>query len=103
MAELIAAFESHGSDWAAGLSALKYLCDDCPACILAAIRQSPAWQKAREEAEERCQPGPELDFDFRADVAEFWREMNAARSAADPPGFYEPGPGLLCEPAENWR
>jgi hypothetical protein len=60
----------------AGMKALRDLCDDCPACILAALRQTkaldylplesdaPAWQK----------------FHFKTALAEFWADLNDAQA-----------------------
>jgi hypothetical protein len=51
-----------------GMKALRDLTNNCPACILAALRQKGI-------------PVPMVDgFDFKAELAEFWSEFNNARA-----------------------
>jgi len=79
MEELVAALERHGDDWAAGMNDLRDVSRDCPACILAAIRQSK-----RLQAVIAVGPDPPLlNFDFRAEVTAFWNHMNAAANERD--------------------
>lgn len=80
--ELIAALRSHeqedGLDYTRGLADLRTLASDCPACILAAIRQSVV--------QKQTNPGSEfgenvrVDFDFKKELAEFWRDVNDSQS-----------------------
>lgn len=81
MADLIAAINS-GHDWDEGMKALREVAENCPACILAAIKQSGAWDKAwREELAEWNEWGdrpihPVLDFSFKDAAAAWLRDMN---------------------------
>ena len=78
--ELIAAFESHAADWTAGLAVVRELCDDCPACILAAIRQSPRLARERDEYKGEGEY-PTVEFDFRTALAGFWDEIKTTEDA----------------------
>lgn len=73
MPNLIAALESCGGDWVAGMRALRELADNCPACILAAIRQTGLNQKI---AEGWMKNPIDLGFNFREAVASFWNDHN---------------------------
>ena len=64
-----------------GMKELRELCENCPACILAAIRQSEI-QKHNNE----CKRGDgefmewiDLGFDFKAEYEAFWSAVNDAR------------------------
>lgn len=70
IAELLVSFESGG--W----KAVGEITDNCPACILAAIRQ---FNKTRPDREEQMWPE---DFDFKKELASFWADMNSARADA---------------------
>ena len=74
MAVLIAAFTGSGEDWEAGVKALREAADGCPACMLAAIRQSGVQRKviAGELGEEPLH----IPFAFREEVDAFWRDYN---------------------------
>ncbi len=51
--------------------------DNCPACILAALRQgSPTWWA---DDVNRSVDNSHVDFDFKKEAAEFWREVNAEK------------------------
>lgn len=54
-----------------GLSKLREIAQNCPACMLAAIRQSGLQQAGDEEG-----PGFSVDFDFQAEKIIFWNEVN---------------------------
>lgn len=69
----------------------KALCDtvdNCPACILAAIRQADVWGKLadeviaeRETGQSRRQLSEEVIwFDFKAKAKEFWREERESQA-----------------------
>ena len=51
----------------AALQSLRLECEDCPACILAAIRQSgiPVWMVS--------------DFDYRSEMENVWQEVKESR------------------------
>jgi hypothetical protein len=77
--ELIAAlrkFENEdGADYTRGVVELRKLADGCPACMLAAIRQSKLQQ---------VDPDAELGsfisipFDFKKELKAFWDDVNDA-------------------------
>ena len=68
--------EHYPIDPAAMMVALRDAADDCPACILSALRQSGI---QREEDYD----GIGMQFDFRAEVDKFWKERNAEGWASD--------------------
>ena len=73
MAELIATVREHGDDAKGLMDALRDVADNCPACILAALRQSGiqrAWADRKYEGKD----APRIEFDFRAEVAQFWSD-----------------------------
>lgn len=69
---LIAALNS-GGDWPEGMKALRDLCENCPACILAAIVQSGV----QVGGEGNGYDPPDLGFDFPKERAAFWMQHNA--------------------------
>lgn len=80
--ELVAAL---GIGDAAGMAALRSVCDNCPACILAAIRQSKTLDHTPMEMSElplAVSPGW-YEFDFKAELAAFWQEINEERANAE--------------------
>ena len=84
VAELGDLLGSRGSDWQAGMAALRAETRDCPGCILAAIRQGrhhqpvagepwdPARRQGLEWATAAGAPG-EFGFDFQAEKAAWWQ------------------------------
>jgi len=70
MDELILILTSHGNNWETAMNALRNATNNCPVCILAAIRQSGI-QKNNTDID--------LHFDFKAELANFWREYNYDR------------------------
>lgn len=56
---------------------LRGATENCPACILAAIRQ--AGLQGWHEDENGVDPGPQYNFDFKKELAAYWAEINAAR------------------------
>jgi hypothetical protein len=58
------------------LTVLRKLVDDCPACILAALRQ----YNRGADMEDWLYP----EFDFKAEMVEFWKEYNASNT----PNYY---------------
>lgn len=60
----------------AAMDELRILSDNCPACILAAIRQS-GLQKVQLD-EEGVNHGIDFEFDFKKELAEFWSVVNDA-------------------------
>jgi hypothetical protein len=53
------------------LSKIRKEADNCPACILAAIRQSKLQYMCDDEG-----MGFRVDFDFKAEKAEWWKNVN---------------------------
>jgi hypothetical protein len=66
--ELIAVLEPRG-----GLERLRDIANNCPACILAAIRQSGCmdWEN----------PATYYEFDFNKELAGFWAEVSDGQEA----------------------
>jgi len=56
------------------LKNLREHVDNCPACILAAIRQSKLQYF---DADEEGDGGFHVDFDFKAEKADWWQRKNA--------------------------
>ena len=52
------------------LTKIREVTDNCPACILAAIRQSKIQYPADEDG-----PGFHVDFDFKIEKAEWWQRV----------------------------
>jgi len=91
MPELVNALEAHGEDWAAGMKDLRDLSENCPACILAAIRQSPKLQAIIASDEFDGVDFPTADFDFRKELASFWDSVRAGQARGDmADGYYGP-------------
>lgn len=65
IADLLSAFENGG--W----KAVGELTENCPACILAAIRQ---FNKAHPDIDEQIWPE---DFDFKKEMTSFWNDVNS--------------------------
>lgn len=85
---LIAALTGHGDDWATGMTELRDLTDDCPACILAAIRQShiqdpPTGLGSGEWVDD---VRSDLGFNYREEHQAFWSRVNE-KNAFDE-GYY---------------
>ena len=56
-----------------GMKELRGLANECPACILAAIRQAKI-----QPVEDYRENGPlDYGFDFKAELASWWEEINA--------------------------
>lgn len=74
MLEMRAALSTASPDH--GMSKLRQLAEDCPMCILAAIRQSgiAKWDGDPEN------PPPDLGFDFKKELAAAWETINDAKS-----------------------
>jgi len=65
--------EALGDGQKEGLDRLRDLANGCPMCILAAITQSGIQHI---EADEDGISGLHVDFDFKKEREEFWREIN---------------------------
>lgn len=79
MAELINALTSCGTDFDAGLEKLKELADDCPACILAAIRQSKVQTPDEyDKQDDTFISGVHINFNFKEALKEMWSQHNNA-------------------------
>lgn len=64
--QLVAEFDANG------YKALRALAENCPACILAALRQSTAWSQS--DPFNGDEP-----FDFKKESALFWNKVNSAK------------------------
>ena len=73
MAELIAAVREQGDDAKGVMVALRAAADNCPACILAGLRQSGIQREWAERGDDGYE-APHIEFDFRAEVAQFWSD-----------------------------
>lgn len=72
IADLVACLSKEKEDF--GMKELRELADECPACILAAIRQSGLQQSYADE--DGFAPGLNFNFDFKAELLEFWNAQN---------------------------
>jgi len=77
---MIAVLTSKGTDYDSGLELLRDLTENCPACILAAIRQSGV-QSAGEYDREGNEMSPyvHVNFDFKKEKESFWNWVNDAK------------------------
>jgi len=81
IAELISALKSGpDDDYKLGLLALRKLAENCPACILAAIRQSGVQRPPSWDGEEDMDPGCSVEFHFKDELAAWWKETNSAEA-----------------------
>lgn len=60
-----------------GMQELRDACENCPACILAAIRCSGIQKYDPDEEGENC--GPDLKFAFKLELEEMWKIVNDAK------------------------
>lgn len=76
VSELIAVIRAHlsGTDGAMATTELRKVACGCPACMLAAIRQSGLQQC--EIDEEGIRLGVDFGFDMKRECAEFWKTVN---------------------------
>ena len=77
IAELMACLNTKKEN--GGLADLRELTENCPICILAAIRQSGIckWDGDPEN------PAYTITFDFKMELASWWSEENNAKAEAD--------------------
>lgn len=61
------------------LTAIRDLSENCPACILAAIRQAKL--QSFDTDENGAFTGFSVDFDFNKEKEEFWSDVNYARES----------------------
>ncbi len=66
-----------------GIAALREMADGCPACMLAAIRQSGIckWDGDPES------PPVSLPFDYKKELAEFWASVNENEDRGARPAY----------------
>lgn len=84
IAELVACLGLDKDEY--GMKELRELCDNCPACILAAIRQSEIQRYNSEQKrgdEDFIDWGIHLAFDFKAEYQAFWNATNEARESTE--------------------
>jgi hypothetical protein len=67
MADLIACLSWDKDGY--GMKELRQLCDNCPGCILAALRQSGMMKQAAEEGEY-----VDFKFDFKKELEAWWAQ-----------------------------
>ncbi len=77
---------SNAADYQSGMRALRNMTEDCPACILAAIRQSGIQRRA-DDWKEGDECPPDLKFDFKKELGEFWQEYQDDQDARCHGGF----------------
>jgi hypothetical protein len=65
---------------------LRDITENCPACILSAIRQSGLQHWDFDE--DGIEKGPNYNFDYKKEAALFWSEINAANYHREMKGGY---------------
>lgn len=65
---------------AEGFQAMRAKAGECPACILAALRQETAIPEFENEAQDAEFHRGRGEFNFKAEMTEIWKEINAHRS-----------------------
>ena len=87
ISDLIAVLQAHKYDIDHGLKELREAADDCPCCILAALRQS-GFSKGYYDGEVDEAPliGKE-QFDFQAELKSLWSEVNEAQRSWSEYGY----------------
>lgn len=78
--ELVAAFRS-GADKKASMENLREACENCPCCILMTLRILFKPAPFTNDPDDQGQTFP--PFNFKQELAEFWREENSARAESD--------------------
>lgn len=79
IAELVAALSEVKPGW--GMDDLRKAADNCPACILAAIRQSPIRNGMSTADYWEWMTG--LNFDFKSELEKFWETQNDVKYQAE--------------------
>jgi hypothetical protein len=83
VSELLSLLAAHNNDADHGLSALRGAAEDCPCCILAALRQSGLCKGyADEDGYTPPRIGQE-QFDFKKELAQIWANENDAKAEAE--------------------
>lgn len=83
MEDLITALLCQGNDYEKGLEVLREVTGNCPACILAAIRQSGIQRPPEDDGEGGCDEGVYLSFNFVTEKKRFWSDQNDAAADYD--------------------
>lgn len=76
VSSMLEVLRAHWYDEDHGVSALRHAAHDCPACMLAAIRQSGASKGC---ADEDGYSAPHIgteQFDFKKEMADLWSSVN---------------------------
>lgn len=83
VADLIAILKAHEIDkeWTKATEELRQAARGCPACMLAAIRQSGL--QRFDVDEDGIAPGAEFEFNFKAELAAFWSVVNERASVEE--------------------
>lgn len=68
------------TEWAKAVEELREAADGCPACMLAAIRQSGLQYKEPVVDEDGVDYGPDIGFNFKAELRDFWSNVNDAKA-----------------------
>lgn len=108
MTELVAVFRRPGAgsivdnylDFSGALSDLRTMTGNCPACILAAIRQSKVMCRADNEAAVGIF-GVTLNFDFKQECSIFWAQVNGSVPAEHRDTLTEASAALVLEAVAN--
>jgi hypothetical protein len=81
--EMVSTLKSCGDDYEQGLVKLKELTENCPGCILAAIRQSKVQRPPEMISDNEYDDGVYLSFDFKKEKESFWREYRDSHDKED--------------------
>ena len=74
--------------YSAGLIEVRDLAQNCPACILAAIRQSGVQRSSEYDGDgNEIDPGCHVEFDFKKELASWWSDENATQMEHDYPPY----------------
>lgn len=74
ISELVAVLSEDKPEW--GFKELRLLANNCPACILAALRQTPIRKEMN--TQEWWEWMGQFNFDFKRELESFWQEHNNA-------------------------
>ncbi len=91
--DLVTALLCHGDNYDEGLKVLREVADNCPSCILAAIRFSKVQRPPVLISEdgfgyEKYDDGVHINFDFMEEKKAFWASVNDAKKWEDDHFFY---------------
>jgi len=67
-----------------GFGSLRHEAENCPACILATLRQNPFELGIKHEKNGNMIMDGREDFDFKTEMASMWKDVNASREPTGP-------------------